>query len=521
MRFYTLSMKRLQRSSRRARAGGLLAAIGAVFLLSSCIGAPADVAGEPGGAPVDFDGVQSATIQIEAVGAFVSPEEGGFEAAGRGSGFLISASGLAITNNHVVVGAGTIKVWRGGDGTETLGARVLGSSECLDLAVIQLEKGDYPFMDWRKGEIKTATEVYAAGFPLGDPTFTETKGIVSKASTDGQSAWASIGSVIEHDARIREGNSGGPLVDSEGRLVGVNYAGNDELDFNFAIHRDEVLDVIGDLVDGKDVLSLGINGEAITSEDGEGLGVWVNSVASGSVADEAGVEPGDLLTRMEGVSLAVDGTLTQYCDVLRTHGQDATISVELYRPAEEVYYRGQFNGDAVQAVPAIFEPGTESDVPEADYVTVEDDSGVVFVDVPAAWTDLDGTVATDDEGNSYASIMASTDVAGYNNTWTTSGVAVYASTEAVDTVTPEEAMDLVTGNMTNEGCVSNGREPYDDGFYTGFSELWEGCGGAVANIVVGALSYAGDHLVVVTGQAATDADVPALERAVSTFYAAF
>lgn len=76
-------------------------------------------------------------------------------------------------------------------------------------------------------------------------------------------------------ARIRSGNAGGPLIDSTGALVGVNYAGNDELDSNFAIHRDEVLEVISDLVDGEDVLSLGINGEALVGEDGAGLGIWV------------------------------------------------------------------------------------------------------------------------------------------------------------------------------------------------------------------------------------------------------
>jgi serine protease Do len=238
----------------------------------------------PSNGPVGFDGVQSATIQLEAVGTFVSPEEGGYESAGRGSGFIITSDGLAVTNNHVVTGAGTLKVWRGGDTTNELSAKVLGSSECLDLAVVQLEQGDYPFMDWRKGEIKTALDVYAAGFPLGDPRFTETKGIVSKAITSGETPWASIDGVIEHDARIRGGNSGGPLIDAKGALVGVNYAGNDELDYNYAIHRDEVLEVISDLVDGEDVLSLGINGEALVGEDGAGLGVWVNSVKSGSAA---------------------------------------------------------------------------------------------------------------------------------------------------------------------------------------------------------------------------------------------
>ena len=111
--------------------------------------------------------------------------------------------------------------------------------------------------------------------------------------------------------------------------------------------------MLDQLAAGESVLSLGINGTGLMTEEGEGLGIWVNSVASGSAADKAGVEPGDLITKMEGVSVGTDGTMADYCDVLRTHGQDATLGVELYRPAEDAYYKGQFNGDAITAVPVV------------------------------------------------------------------------------------------------------------------------------------------------------------------------
>ncbi|MFD4421829.1 S1C family serine protease [Agromyces sp. NPDC058484] len=468
--------------------------------------------------PVGFDGVQSATIQLEAVGTFVSPEEGGYEAAGRGSGFIITSDGLAVTNNHVVTGAGTLKVWRGGDTTNELSAKVLGSSECLDLAVVQLEKGSYPFMDWRKGDIETALDVYAAGFPLGDPTFTETRGIVSKASTSGETPWASIDGVIEHDARIRGGNSGGPLIDSKGALVGVNYAGNDELDYNFAIHRDAVLDVISDLVDGEDVLSLGINGEALVGEDGAGLGVWVNSVKSGSAADKAGVEPGDLLTRMEGVSLAAEGTMTEYCDVLRTHGQDATLAVELYRPAEDAYYRGQFNGDAVTAVPVV--GGGTGEPASGEFVTITDDSNAINVEVPAGWSQVDGAAVTDANGTVWDSVSAAPDLAAYQGSWSTPGVSVYAS-QAAAGMAPDAAADLVAGDLASQGCVSTGREPFDDGMHTGVWEIFTGCGGQATYVVIGANDYPGTYSVVVAAQAIADTDFDAVDRVIGSFYAAY
>ncbi|WP_394553028.1 S1C family serine protease [Agromyces sp. MMS24-JH15] len=469
-----------------------------------------------GTAPVGFDGVQSATIQIESVGTFVSPEEGGYEAAGRGSGFIITPDGLAVTNNHVVTGAGTIKVWRGGDTTKELSAKVLGSSECLDLAVVQLEGSGYPFLDWRKGDIDTALDVYAAGFPLGDPTFTETKGIVSKAETDGQTSWASVEPVIEHDARIRGGNSGGPLVDPEGALVGVNYAGNDALDYNYAIHRDAVLDVIGDLVDGKDVLSLGVNGEALVDDEGAGLGIWVNSVKSGSAADEAGVEPGDLLTNMEGVSLGADGTMTEYCDVLRTHGQDATLSVELYRPSEEAYYRGQFNGEPITAVPVV---SSGSDADAGETVAVTDDSGAITFDAPVSWSQVDGAPVTDDSGNTWQAVSASPDLAGYTSAWTSPGATVYASQTAQ--LTPDAAADLVTSGLAEAGCTSNGREPFDDGVHSGVWEIFTGCGGNATYVVVGANDYEGTYTTIVTAQAISDADLAAVDEVLATFYAIY
>ncbi|MEJ3404504.1 trypsin-like peptidase domain-containing protein [Rathayibacter sp. YIM 133350] len=474
--------------------------------------------------PVGFDGVQSATIQLEAVGSFVSPEEGGYESAGRGSGFIITPDGLAVTNNHVVTGAGTLKVWRGGDKDDELSAKVLGSSECLDLAVVQLQKGAYPFMDWHQGDIKTALEVYAAGFPLGDPTFTETKGIVSKAKTGGETPWASIDTVIEHDARIRPGNSGGPLVDAKGAVVGVNYAGNDENDTNFAIHRDEVVDAIHDLAHGKNVLSLGVNGEALTDDEGTGLGIWVNSVASGSAADKAGIEPGDLLTKLEGVSLGTDGTMKDYCDVLRTHGQDATLGVEVYRPSEEAYYRGQVNGDALRVVPGLStgssdDSGDDSGDSAGDYTTITDDSGTISVDVPTSWTQVDGAASTDDAGTPYEAVSASADLDGFQNGWGASGVSIYTSQQS--TLSPDAGADLLADGATDAGCVSNGRQPYDDGAHQGVWEIFTGCGGSATYVVVSAQATDGSYSVLVAAQAASEADYPAIDKALGTFYAEY
>src|SRR4030042_2834735 len=94
----------------------------------------------PSGLVTNLTDLKKATIQIEAEGTFIDHEFGYMaNAAGRGSGFIIDPSGIAITNNHVVTGAALLQVWVGGDTNKVYNARILGVSECSDLAVIDIE----------------------------------------------------------------------------------------------------------------------------------------------------------------------------------------------------------------------------------------------------------------------------------------------------------------------------------------------------------------------------------------------
>jgi serine protease Do len=301
---------------------------------------PVDNGGD--GAITSWEEAENATIQILAEGSFVDPAEGFLaNAVGAGSGFLISPDGLAVTNNHVVTGSARLKVYLNG---EEYRARVLGASECWDLAVIQVVGDGLPYMEPFNGKITVGTDVYSAGFPLGDPEFTLTRGIVSKENADGESNWASVDSVVQHDARINPGNSGGPLINEEGQVIGVNYAGNASTDQNFAIRFQDAQSVIDELADGVDVDSIGINGQAVTNDDGSISGIWVSSVKSGSPADQAGIAGGDILMSMEGVSLGRGGTMSDYCDVIRSHEPGAVLSVDVLRFASSQMLSGQING---------------------------------------------------------------------------------------------------------------------------------------------------------------------------------
>jgi serine protease Do len=164
--------------------------------------------------------VESAVIRVEAQGTFA--ESAGTLTAYQemtggwsGSGFIVDPKGIAVTNNHVVTGAATLDVYVG-DSDEPVSARVLGTSECSDLAVIDLEGDGYPFLEWYGGDVQAGLDVTAARFPLGDPEYTLYSGIVSKENADGETNWASVDHVIEHDANIQPGNSGGPLVTDDG-----------------------------------------------------------------------------------------------------------------------------------------------------------------------------------------------------------------------------------------------------------------------------------------------------------------
>ncbi|MEZ5217191.1 MAG: S1C family serine protease [Ilumatobacteraceae bacterium] len=340
-----------------------------------------------------IDAVSASTVQIVARGTFLDPEFGAYEAAGSGSGFVIDPSGIAVTNNHVVGGAGLLEVYVPGE-NRPRNARVLGVSECSDLAVIDIEGAALPALQWYTGPVAPGLEIYAAGFPLGDPEYTLTRGIISKAEARGETPWASVDHVVEHDASIQPGNSGGPLVTSTGRVVGINYAGGSPTNTEqfFAIEAADARSIIDRLRRGEDVDSLGINGRAVQSDDGSLAGIWVSGVTSGSPADLAGVEPGDVLTRLEGVSLGTDGTFADYCDVMRTHAP-GDVGGRGPQVCDERDAHGPVQREPL--TPAFsfadeYDGSTGDGEAYSDYVTISDDSGSLTVSVPAEWSETDG-----------------------------------------------------------------------------------------------------------------------------------
>jgi serine protease Do len=471
-----------------------------------------------------IDQVQPAVIQIEARGTIRSPEVGLTDGSGRGSGFIISPDGLAVTNNHVVTGAATLEVFVGGDTSKSYNATVVGVSECNDLALIDINESEpLPTLSWYSDPIKTGLEVYAAGFPLGETEYTLTRGIVAKLSAGGETSWASLDSVLEHDANIQPGNSGGPLVAADGRVVGINYKGRDITGTTqfYAIDEVRAQQVVEKLKSG-DFESIGVNGEAVVDEEAGIAGIWVSGVAPGSPASELGVLAGDIIQSMNGLPVGTDGTMSAYCDVLRTSG-DRPISVELLRFDTEEILSGELNGTKPLTQTFSFAQAVEDETTVAaggsanydSYTAIVDDSNTLTIEVPTAWTDVSTAAVALDDGTTLPLISASTDLAQFESTYNVPGM-VFTSFGPIDDI---DATLAEFAPAAGE-CVDGGTQDYNDATYFGRYQVWTECGGVGAVLVVLVAVPAADaaYTALIAMQITSEADLAALDQAFATFF---
>ncbi len=492
-----------------------------------------------------IDRIKSSMIRIETKGSYRPFGGETTTSAGTGSGFIMSADGLAVTNNHVVAGAAVVEVFIGDEPTARP-ARVLGRSECSDLALIDIDGGDFKSLSWSDTAITPGVDVYAAGFPLGDTEPTLTKGIVSKAKAFGDTPWASINHVVEHDANIQPGNSGGPLVTSDGNVLGINYAGADRGDTGttqfFAIANDIARPIVDRLRTG-DFETLGVNGQAFRDEKEKISGVWVQGVADGSAASKLGLRPGDVITTLRGFPVGLDGTMRDYCKVVRSAADTDVVGVEIFRPDARKSYAGEFRGEPLRETFSFASPevgggvveaggGAPAETPSAEEInfeTVTDDTGRISVDVPKTWTPIDGSgfdVGT--EIGTVPAIIASPDPRTFkeSNDVIVPGVfiaaidldrfGVPAGTNIPDTLY-DTLLDSI-GDDVKKQCKIGDRSPFDRSGVSGRFQLLTDCGSDKASaFVVVAAPPDGRYITLILSVAKTEADVFALDRVISTF----
>lgn len=268
------------------------------------------------------------------------------EFTASGSGFIISEDGYIVTNHHVIEGASTVQVAMY-DGT-LHDAAIIGSDASNDVAVLKIEAtGLHPVSIGNSDEVAVGDQAVAIGNPLGTLNFSMTAGYVSALNRDVGTGDVPI-TMLQTDVAINSGNSGGPLFDMNGNVIGITtakYSGNTSSGttiegLGFAIPINDAMSIVNDLINygyvtGQAYLGVGINELDTTTAKYYNLpaGVYVASVTEGSCAEAAGVRQGDIITALG------DQTVESYTDLasaLRDHKAGETVTLTVYRSGQMV-----------------------------------------------------------------------------------------------------------------------------------------------------------------------------------------
>lgn len=260
------------------------------------------------------------------------PRQRRFQAAG--SGFIISADGFVVTNNHVVERAEKVTVVMD-DGTEHV-AEIIGTDPRTDLALLKMEDAnDLPFVEFAEEEARIGDWVVAVGNPFGLGG-TVTAGIVSARGRD--IGGNNYGDFLQIDAAVNRGNSGGPDFNLNGEVIGVNTAifspNGGNVGIAFAIPASTVKAIISDLMDDGNVTRgfLGVAIQDVTKDiaDSVGLptarGALVTQPSEDAPAAKAGIRSGDVIVEVDGD--AIDNALDLSRTIARkAPGQSVEITV--------------------------------------------------------------------------------------------------------------------------------------------------------------------------------------------------
>ena len=268
------------------------------------------------------------------------------ETASAGSGFIISQDGYIVTNYHVVKGATSVKVtlYNG----DTYDATVIGGDSDYDVAVIKIDAtGLSPVTLCNSEDVNVGDTVLAIGNPLGELTFSMSQGIVSccdrAINVDGTPF-----NMIQVDASINPGNSGGPLVNLYGEVVGIvsakysSYSDTSVEGLGFAIPISDVQAIITDIIEngqvtGKAYLAIkaGTMTEQMAAQYNIGIseGVFVYSTESGGAGERAGLQLGDVITKVNDTAIT---SMTDLSAAKKNYKAGDTVTLTVYRNGEYI-----------------------------------------------------------------------------------------------------------------------------------------------------------------------------------------
>lgn len=279
-------------------------------------------------------------------------------ATASGSGIIISKDGYILTNNHVVdtstsnssysyydlSEATSVKVKLNSDvyGTDAVyDAKIVGKDSQTDLAVLKIDKTDLTAAEFADSDEAVVGEfVMAVGSPLGLDA-TVTTGIISAVNREVESDGTTY-VCIQTDAAINSGNSGGALVNSEGKVIGINtlkLSGSGVEGIGFAIPINSTLDIIDDLIEYNKVLRpyIGITGielddATVKKYNLATLGIYIQSVENFSPAEKAGLQAGDIIIQADGKDVK---TMDELNEIKNTHAIGEAMALKVNRNGSE------------------------------------------------------------------------------------------------------------------------------------------------------------------------------------------
>ena len=262
--------------------------------------------------------------------------------AASGSGFIISADGYIITNHHVIEGSSAITV-AAFDGT-TYDAKLIGYDESNDIAVLKVEAENLaPVVLGDSDNMNVGDSVVAIGNPLGELTFSLTCGAVSAMNREVTLSNSVTMDLIQTDCAINSGNSGGALFNMYGEVIGITNAkyssssGETSIDnIGFAIPINDIMSIVESIIE-KGYISkpyIGVSVYDVSAEAqlyGIPVGAAVQSVTEGSPAQQAGLQPNDVITAVDGAAITGSSDLVS---VVGSHQVGDRLTLKVYRQGE-------------------------------------------------------------------------------------------------------------------------------------------------------------------------------------------
>ena len=295
------------------------------------------------------------------------------EGSATGSGFILTENGYVVTNAHVVEGATAITVST--HAGEQMEAKLIGSDTTNDVAVLKVEAENLPAVTvGSSDDLIVGDQVVAIGNPLGELTSTMTVGYVSAKDRD-VTTDNTIINMIQTDAAINSGNSGGPLFNMKGEVVGITtakYSGSSASgasieSIGFAIPIDDVIGMLNDLKDYGYVTGayLGVMVSNMDAETaayyGFPVGVYIQEVTPGYCAEKAGLQAKDIIVKLGEYKV---GNLTELTRALRNYKAGDTTEITVYRGGAEVVLSITLDAKPADTSAAVPEEMPEGQMPQ-------------------------------------------------------------------------------------------------------------------------------------------------------------